>query len=100
MALPGRIARAEAGLSETLLWRQAERIAAETGGQPEALVAEATAILRKYRGHFVTLPGGQVDIAPALRAVAEGEGLDYEELAVDARRALRNLRARQRRQGR
>jgi hypothetical protein len=40
-------------------------------------------------------PSGSLDIEPALRAIAEGEGLQYEELAAEVRRTLKQWRRRQ-----
>jgi hypothetical protein len=41
-----------------------------------------------------------VDLGPMLRAIAEGEGFDYEELVEDVKRLIRRQAARERRASR
>ena len=97
MSLAARVARAEAGLSDGLMWIEAQYIAAKSGEEPLAVFEEARRIAQKYDYLFVSEADGMPDIAPILRTVAEGEGFEYEELAVEAKRILRRYRARQRR---
>ena len=97
MSLATRISKAEAGLSDALIWIEAQYIAAKSGEEPLVVFEEARRIARKYDYLFVSEADGMADIAPILRVVAQGEDLDYEELAVEAKRILRRFRARQRR---
>ena len=95
MSLGARLARAEAGLSDALLWYEAQKIAAETGRLPEQVFEEAREMLRKYQHLERRLRGGKVDVQPMLRALAEGENLDYDELAREVQRTLRRWRRRE-----
>ena len=89
-----RIAKAEANVDDAVLWIEAQRLAAGTGERPDLIYQDARRILQRY-GHLqVDRPNGKVDIEPMLRAIAEGEGLDYDDLAREARKALRRRRAR------
>jgi hypothetical protein len=97
MALNSRLAKAEAGLPDALLWREALKVAAETGERPEDIYFEGRRLIREYGHYEVHLPGGMVDIEPMLRAMAEGEGWDVDVLVAEARRVVRNLHRRHRR---
>jgi hypothetical protein len=96
MALESRLSNAEADLSDALIWKEALKVAAETGERPEDVYHETRDLIEKYRHYEVHLPGGTVDIEPLLRAMAEGEGWDVDLLISEARQALRNMKRRQR----
>jgi len=93
MGFDSRLAKAEASVSNALLWAGALRIADETGERPEDIYAEALRLAEKYDRYEVRSPGGMVDIEPAIRAIANDEGLDYDELLAAARQDLRRLNA-------
>ena len=101
MRLAERLRKAEAGLPDTLLWFECQRIARETGAPAaDVIYDEVREISRKYIYLAVPGPAGKVDTAPVLRAVALNEGFDYGSLVQEARRSRRRLRARYQRAGR
>ena len=95
VSLRGRLAKAEGGLGDALLWSEAQKLAAEFGEPPEQIFQEARQLINRYWHLAKPRPGGRVDIDPVLRAIAEGEGLDYDELVLEVRRNLRHQRVRE-----
>jgi len=100
MGIKGRIENAEAALPNFFFWQDVLRLAKKTGLSSAALLADVQAMDRRYGHLVVPAPGGKLDVAPALRAIAEGEALDYQELVSETRRELRRMRARQSRTAR
>ena len=95
MSLRGRLATAEGCLSDALLWHEMQRFAKEVGDDPMELYEEAREMRDRYWHLARPCPDGQLDYEPVLRAMAEGEDLDYDELVQDAKRALRLWRRRE-----
>ena len=89
MRITARLERVEADLTEALLWEGVQEVAAETGLNAAELVKEAREIANRYLHLAVPMGGGKADIEPALRAMADGEGVEYEELLRAARRTPR-----------
>jgi hypothetical protein len=96
MPLSSRLQRVEANLNDALLWQEAERVAARTGGNPRELVARSWRLVNQYEHLIVPLPRGRMDLEPMLRAIAEAERLDYEQLATEVEALLPRIGARER----
>lgn len=80
MSIKDRLAKAEGGFVDTLLWCEAEKLAVELDQRPEVLYQEARDLIDRYWYLARRLPRGKVDFKPVLRAIAKDEALDYEEL--------------------
>jgi len=89
MSITARLAKAEAGLGDALRWREAERLAREFDKSAQSFYDEIRTLEEKYRGYEVVLPNGMVDFEPMIRAAAEREGVDYEELMTACRQIVR-----------
>ena len=92
MSITSRLAKAEDGLLDALFWQEAQTTARKTGEDPMKLYEELRQIDRTYGHYLVRLPNGKVDAEPMLRAIAAGEGFDYDELKDDFTRLLRRWR--------
>jgi hypothetical protein len=91
VSLKGRVTKAQSRLGDALLWLEAQRLAKETGERAETLYREGHRLAEQY-GHLeVRLPGGRVDMEPMLKAMAQAEGFDYEQISAEAHRTLRAL---------
>jgi hypothetical protein len=100
MTLSARLTKAELGLSDALMWSEAVRLAQELGERPEVIHRQAQTFIDKYWHLARPGAGGVIDAEPVLRAMAEGEGLEYDELVVETKRLLRRQRARAKRRSR
>jgi hypothetical protein len=94
VSLGARLARAEGGLGDALLWREIQKLASETGADPKELYWEARELCDRYRHLAKPCADGRLDFEPVLRAMADGEEMDYDELLNDVKRALRQQRRR------
>ncbi len=92
MRLASRIEKAEAGLVHDYIRRDLQQLARETGEPLESLYRELERLNRKYLPYAVPQPDGLLDIEPMLRAAAEGERLDYDDLLRSVKEAVRKLR--------
>ena len=100
MSLSARLARAEGGLDDALLWFEVKKIAPELDVRPEEFFKQARETIARYWHLAVPQSGGRVDVEPVLRALADGEKLDYDELVLEVKRTLRRWRAREKRRRR
>lgn len=89
MNLRGRLIRAEGGLGDALLWHEVQKLATELDQDPTALYWEARGLVDRYWHLAKPRADGSLDFKPVLRAMANGENMDYDELLRDVRRALR-----------
>ena len=92
MSLSTRLARIEASLLDAVYEHELGLIARRSGAPLSEVKQEAEWLARKYDRFAVELSNGMYDIEPVLRAAAEGEGFDLDELMKDARRMIRKLR--------
>ena len=94
-AVRSRLTKAEGSLGDALLWFEIQKLAADIGGDPKELYQEARDLIDRYWHLAKPLPGGTLDIEPVLRAMADDEHLDYDELLHDVKRMLRQWRRRE-----
>src|SRR5947209_1134407 len=85
-----RVRRLAAGVEDWTLRQEVERLAAEFGVDPGAVLAEARQALawcRRYRlQHGARWIEGRLDLEPESRAYAVAHGLDPDELVAQVRR--------------
>jgi hypothetical protein len=95
VSLRTRLTKAEDGLGDALLWREIQKLATELELDPNELYREARELCDRYRHLAIPCADGRVDFEPVLRAMADGEDMDYDELLHDVKRALRQQRRRE-----
>jgi hypothetical protein len=88
MRLQGRLARAQADLGEALIWDEVRRLATEVAASPEEILPQVRTLKLRYRHYEIPMKRGKPDMEPFLRAVAQHESLDYDELAAEVKRVL------------